>query len=293
MSLSILAIALHGLGLPKPMPRNPAPSNSYGQRISMRRPNTAGSVMILMYHHIAQEEKYMFRSEANFRNDLARLDEMNYRPVTIEEYVNGKMPLPPGASPVIFTFDDSHRDQFNILDDGNVDPRSFVGVWGDFAKSHPEFPVHATFYINNNGPWGQAKWVTKKAELLKQWGCEVGNHTMTHPNMKKLTDEQVMKEVAGCDDLIEKIGFKPNAFCYPFGNEPHNMKLIEDGFHYNGKFYKHTSATLAGDGPAWSTEDSKFSPYRIARIQAYPGDHGIDWWLDRVAEGKSSPYIAP
>ncbi|MES1227581.1 MAG: hypothetical protein ABUL72_02860, partial [Armatimonadota bacterium] len=71
------------------------------------------------------------------------------------------------------------------------------------------------------------------------------------------------------------------------------MKLVTDGFKYNGKFYKHTSATLAGDGPAWNISDKRYSPYRIARVQAYPGDHGIDWWLERVAEKKSQPYVQP
>ncbi|MES1227399.1 MAG: polysaccharide deacetylase family protein, partial [Armatimonadota bacterium] len=222
MSLSIFALAILTANVPKPVPILPAESNSYGKRVSTRRPNPDGTVLVLMYHHIAQDEKYMFRSEANFRKDLAALLKLDYRPVTIEEYVTGKMPLPPGTSPVVFTFDDGHRDQFNLLEDGSVDPKCFVGVWQDFAREHPEFPVHATFYVNDH-PWAQAKWLAKKGEMLKSWGCEVGSHTMTHPNMKKLTDEQVMKEMAGAYDLVEKMGFEPHAFCYPFGNEPRNM----------------------------------------------------------------------
>lgn len=286
MSLSVLPVAVRTAAL------LPVPHNAYGVRISTRRPNQLGKVMVLMYHHIGESEKFMFRSVANFRNDLERLYAMHYRPVTMEEFITGTMPLAPGASPVVFTFDDGHRDQFNVLDDGTVDPKCFVGVWLDFAKTHPDFPVRATFYVNKN-PWNQPKWLDRKAQMLKQWGSEVGSHTWTHPNMRKLSDDQVKKEMALCYDLVEKMGFKPNAFAYPFGNEPRNMKLVTDGFSYNGKFYKHTNAVLAGASPSVPIEDSKFSPYRIQRVQAFPGSGGIDYYLGLVQQGKSAPYVQP
>jgi len=286
MSLSVLPLAVHNAAI------LPAPRNAYGPRVSLRRPNPLGKVMVLMYHHTGENEKFMFRSYANFRSDLQRLYEMHYRPVTMQEFVTGTMPLAPGASPVVFTFDDGHRDQFNVLDDGTVDPKSFVGMWLDFAKTHPDFPVRATFYVNKN-PWNQPKVLAQKVKMLKEWGSEVGSHTMSHPNLKKLSDDQVKKEMAECYELAEKLGFKPNAFAYPFGNEPRNMKLVTEGFSYNGKFYKHTNAVLAGASPSVPIEDSRFSPYRIQRVQAFAGEGGSDYYLGLVQQGKSAPYVQP
>ena len=269
----------------------PAANNEFGKRLGSQDADTNGTVMVLMYHHTGPTEKNMFRSYENFRHDLERLYEMNYRPVTVREYVENKMPLPPGASPVVFTFDDSHADQFHMLPDGSVDPHSFVGIWMEFAKSHPEFPVHCTFYPNVNGPWNQKEWLPKKLEMLKQWKCEIGNHTARHLNLKKLSDEQVKKEIAECSDMVEGLGFEPVSFCYPFGNMPTNMNIITKGFDYKGKTYKFSSATLAGDRPALPTSSPKWDRYKIARVQAYPGAEGIDWWLDKVGQGKSTPYV--
>lgn len=262
-------------------------------RVTDRKGNVEGTVLVPMYHHIGSTEKYMFRSYAHFRNDLERLYKMGFRPVTMRDYVNDKMDLPPGASPVVFTFDDSHRDQFNMLDDGTVDPKCFVGVWSDFAAKHPDFPVKATFYINANGPFGQKKWAQKKMEMLKQWGCQVGSHTMSHANLKAISADKIRQEMGKCVDLIESFGFKADSFCYPYGIKPRDMSLLTKGFTFDGRHYKHTDACLAGDQPAYSPKSKKFNPYNVARVEAYPGDHGIVYWLNRIQDGKHKPYVQP
>lgn len=263
------------------------------QRVTKRPANKEGTVLVPMYHHIGATEKYMFRSYERFRNDLARLYKMGFRPVTMRQYVHDEMNLPPGASPVVMTFDDSHRDQFNILDDGTVDPKCFVGIWMAFAEKHPDFPVKATFYMNANGPFGQKKWVSKKIEMLKEWGCQLGSHTMSHPNLRTLTNEKVKKEMGQCVDLIESLGMKADSFCYPYGIKPKDMTILTKGFEFNGKEYKHTDACLAGDQPAYSPSSKKFNLYNIARVGADDKDHGLTYWLNRIADGKHKPYVQP
>lgn len=262
-------------------------------RVTDRKGNTEGTVIVPMYHHVGPSEKYMFRSYAHFRNDLLRFYKMGFRPVTMREFVNDKMNLAPGASPVVFTFDDSHRDQFNIRDDGTIDPNCFVGIWLAFAEKHPDFPLKATFYVNANGPFGQKKWVSKKIEMLKSWGCQVGSHTMSHPNLKTLSDDKVKKEMGECISMIEALGLNADSFCYPYGIKPKNMSIVTQGFEYNGKHYKHTDACLAGDRPALSPKDKKFNLYNIARVGADEGDHGLTYWLNRIADGRHKPYVQP
>lgn len=276
-----------------PLSTAPAPPASQPGRVTDRPGNTEGTVVVPMYHHIGTTEKYMFRSYAHFENDLLRFYKMGFRPVTMHEYVTDKMDLPPGASPVVITFDDSHRDQFNMLPDGSVDPKCFVGMWMAFAATHPEFPVKATFFVNDNGPFGQRKLAKKKMQMLADWGCQVGSHTMTHINMKASSEETCKKEMAMCVDMIESFGFKADSFCYPYGNKPHDMTLLTKGFEYKGKWYHHTDACLAGDQPARSPIDKRFNPYSIARVEAYQGDRGLTYWLNRIADGRHKPYVQP
>lgn len=291
--VSIFGLAAFNASIEPPQPPMPATSNSFGARVTERRPNVRGSVLILMYHHIGKEEKFMFRSEENLRKDFKRLHEMGYRPVTMQEYAEDRMPLPPGASPVILTWDDSHRDQFNILPDGTIDPKCVVGVWLDFAKDHPDFPVKATWYVNNNGPWGQHELSKKKVDMLLSWGSEIGNHTANHKNLKKLSDEEVKKEIADCTDMLRKLGVEPVSFCYPYGNRPNNMEIMEEGFTQNGKRYSFLTSTLAGSAPAYSVRDRRFRAHHVWRVHAFPGDQGVDWWLNAVAKGESKPYVQP
>lgn len=49
-------------------------------------------------------------------------------------------------------------------------------------------------------------------------GIEVGGHTVTHPTLGQVTEEQARDEIFGCrDELIEYLGEKPRTFCYPNG----------------------------------------------------------------------------
>lgn len=287
------AVLVGALASHTPVAARPAQVFTQPARVTERKGNTEGSVIVPMYHHIGPTEKYMFRSYEHFRNDLLRFYKMGFRPVTMREYVHDDMKLAPGASPVVMTFDDSHRDQFNILEDGTVDPKCFVGIWMAFAAKHPDFPVKATFFVNANGPFGQKKWVAKKIEMLKAWGCQVGSHTMSHPNLKKLSEEQVVKEMGACIDMIEALGMEADSFCYPYGIKPKDMTLLTKGFEYKGKRYKHTDACLAGDQPAYSPKSKKFNPYNIARVGADEKDHGLTYWLNRIADGRHKPYVQP
>ena len=57
-------------------------------------------------------------------------------------------------------------------------------------------------------------------------GHEIGNHSSTHPNMAKLSIEEMTKELKGAEDAIEKIiGQKPTVFRPPFG--AYSNSLIE------------------------------------------------------------------
>lgn len=261
-------------------------------RVSERKPNPVGKVFVVMYHHFREGSNAMFRSPSKFKQDLESLYTMGFRPVTISEYVGNRMKLAPGASPVVMTFDDGHPDQFTIKRDGTIDPKCAVGIWSEFAKTHPDFPVKGTFYTL---PvlWGQHKLIQKKIDMLRGWGSEIGNHTYNHKFLSRLSDEQVKSEIAKMNDLLVTYGIHPNMpFCPPYGEYPRNRSLVKM-FKYNGKIYQHSSACMAWDSPAVSPNDPKFSRYKFERLHGNGRAFGIDYWLDKVKKGKVQVYVAP
>ncbi|HCE00728.1 MAG TPA: hypothetical protein DER07_06765, partial [Armatimonadetes bacterium] len=262
-------------GAPEPAPR-----------ATNRQPNRSGGVLIVEYHRIARQEARWDRSIQAFRRDLERLHRLGFRPVTLSEYLENRMDLPPGASPVVFTFDDSHPSQLRFLDDGKLAPDCALGVWSAFAAKHPDFPVRATFFVLPPTPWGQPGRVAAKFRLLRELGCEVGSHTYSHANLGRLPVEAAERELRRSSDWIAReFGVRPSAIALPYGVAPKDPGLLKRcGFR---------AALLVGAGPAPSPDEPKRNPFRLPRIQAIDGEYGLSYWLDRIEAGKVRPYVAP
>lgn len=258
--------------------------------VSARAPNSQGDVLIVEYHKVAKEEARWDRSIARFKSDLARYYRMGFRPVTLGDYVHNRMDLPKGASPLVITFDDSHISQYRILDDGQVDPDCAIGIWVAFAKDHPDFPVKATFFVLPSVPWGQKASLATKIKQLKDWGCELGSHTMTHPKLSSLSEKMVKLELSQAIDFVSSLGGNCEAIALPYGVSPKDTKLLS-GFQLNGRSYGHKAALLVGANPAPSPDSIKRNLMRLPRIQCIEGPYGITDWLDRIQAGSVQVYV--
>lgn len=275
-----------GHSQPTQQPAKPQPV----QAVSNRQPNHIGWVFILEYHRITSKEARWDRSRDRFAKDLSRLYQMGFRPVTASEYLEDNMPLPPGASPVVITFDDADPTQFRLKPDGSVDPNCAVGIWGTFAQTHRDFPVKATFYVLPV-MWGQKKLIQKKVDMLRQWGSELGSHTLSHPKLSRLSDAKVKAELAGAMDLLTKLGQKtPVSMALPYGISPKNKSLLEQ-FDWKGKHYTMVGAMLVGAAPAPAPKSTKLNRHRVPRIQGIEGVNGITDWLGKVDRGTVHPYV--
>ena len=278
---------------PPPVVSSKVPPPQPLARISLRPGNLDGKVFVAMYHHLGDNPNSMYRKVSEFKNDLERLGKMGFRPVTASSYLNRRMELAPGAAPVVMTFDDANEYQVRFLDDGTLDPNCMLGIWQAFATIHPEFPVHATFFILPGSLFGQPKWREKKIELLKSLGCELANHTITHPILKKLTDDKVKQEIGDASEALAKIGQPlPTSLALPFGVSPRNKALLR-GFEWKGKHVKLTGVFLVGSNPAPSPMDPKFNRFAVPRIQANEGEYGLTYWLDLFAKGKVKVFVQP
>ena len=246
------------------------------------KPNEAGVVPILMYHSIdvkgvgkykADQVGSYVRSPEGFRKELQRLYDDDYRPVTLAEYLDNKVGIPLGKSPVVLTFDDARETQYRLMPDGSVDPDCAIGIMQEFARTHPDFPTKATFFVQptpgTHTGFGQPELTQKKMQALAAMGCEIQNHTLTHANLRNLSDEKVQREIALCQQEIQKMlpSTKVDEFALPFGVSPRNRALAADG-QFSGVRYHNRAVMLVGAGPARAVISKRFKATGIPRIQA-------------------------
>lgn len=189
-----------GVEPPRPSWITPVTDSNLAHLLETHKPNELGRVLILEYHHFGDEEGRWQRTWDNFRADLAMLYERGYRAVNLLDYIEDRMPLPAGTSPVIFTFDDGIASQFRLVErqgEWIPDPQSAVGIMIDFAKEHPDFGLAGTFYVNFTPvPFGDDGHWQHQMQMLKQLGFEVANHSVYHDDLGSLSDEGVQETLS-------------------------------------------------------------------------------------------------
>ena len=163
---------------------------------------------ILEYHDISAKESRWGRSVVAFRKDLERLYAEGYQTVALKDYLDNRIALPAGKSPVILTFDDARESQFRYLPDGTIDPNCAVGIMQTFQKEHPDFGMKATFYVLPQSAFKQPEFAAKKMQALLEMGFEIGNHTVTHRKLSQLSDAEVQEEIGNCVVLTQKLAPK-------------------------------------------------------------------------------------
>lgn len=263
------------------------------------KPNESGVVPILMYHNITGDKIYQMKYPVEmFRQDLQWLYDHNYRPINLSDFVKGRIDVPAGMSPVVLTFDDSLKSQFCYLNDGALDPNCVVAIMDKFHQDHPDWRTRATFFIIDGSstlppPFYQKKYVKQKLEFLVKQGYEIGNHTVHHPRMNRLTDAAAEEEIAGCVKAIHKYlpDYAVNTIALPYGLFPKNNNLLPSG-DAGGQSYANSCAMAAGWGPAPSPIDKSFHPYDLGRIQAGDKQFQSHWWLQYLEAHKDKKFVS-
>jgi len=276
--------------------------------------NELGNVPIMMYHKIinisSSETKYTGgnvdvdgynRTAEAFRADLEFYYNEGYRMVRLIDYVNGNIDTELGKSPLILTFDDGDKTNFNVLgrnEDGSlqIDPNCAVGILEEFKKKYPDFNITATFFVMN-GLFGQNEYNEEILKWLVDNGYDVGNHTKNHVNFRNADASKSQEEVGFMYELLESIipGKYVNIVALPYGSpgdKSHsNFNYVLNGT-YNGSEYNTISALRVG----WMSEVSPFSKYFdktfLKRIRAYD-NNGKEFDITASFESlKTTKYIS-
>ncbi|AHM58126.1 polysaccharide deacetylase (plasmid) [Peptoclostridium acidaminophilum DSM 3953] len=237
------------------------------------KPNEAGKIMVLMYHNIGSEESEWTRTPANFIRDLEILYEKGYRPISLSDYVTGNITTEQGFTPVVITFDDGNKNNFEYLENGEISKECAVGLLLDFHEKHKDFPLEATFFVDGNRPFRQGGLESKKLKFIIDSGMDIGNHTLGHMNLKSAAAEEMQEQIGSQAQyllgLIDKEGYEINTLALPFGGRPKDESLT--GYlslgSFNGVAYENIAVLNVGWHPGQSPYNAEFNPASIPRIR--------------------------
>jgi peptidoglycan/xylan/chitin deacetylase (PgdA/CDA1 family) len=183
---------------------------------------------------------------------------------------------------MVLTFDDATTSQYGELPDGSVDPASALGILLAVGKANGEEQPVATFYVNEEPFAGRAEYLKKLHDL----GMEIGDHTRTHANLKRLSDAAVQAEIAQDLVLIQRAvpGVEVTTLALPLGIHPVNKALAAKG-RSGGTSYDFKGVLLVGAGPAPSPFSAKFKPLAIPRLLSGHDKNeyfAATYWLNRI-----------
>ncbi len=105
-----------------------------------------------------------------------------------------------GQTVVSLTFDDDTTDQFQAL---------------DILTAHG---MHATFFVNS-GRLGLSGYFTQaQVQQAAQAGNEIAGHTVSHPDLPTLDDDEKKRQICNDRVALSNLGFTVRNFAYPFGD---------------------------------------------------------------------------
>lgn len=254
-------------------------------------------IPVLEYHVVrAKANGEFIISRDEFKADLKLLYEHGYRPITVAQLIDKDFSdVPPGMSPVVFTFDDASPEQFSYVEhDGKleIDSNSVIGMWLAFQKTHPDWKSRATFCVLSaaraghaffgDGPGfsGQhAKWRFQKLRWLVENGFELCNHTQWHAQLNKFSDAFVQEQIARGQMAIDSAvpGYKVRTFALPQGLWPKNRELAWRGAWTDPKTgrtasYDYVTVLEVLGGPVPSPFEASFEPNRLTRHIVFRGN---------------------
>ncbi|MCD1631306.1 polysaccharide deacetylase family protein [Marinobacter shengliensis] len=95
--------------------------------------------------------------------------------------------------------------------------------------------LNTAFPLSIPGAYEPLNW--EELRELQDSGIEIGGHTVTHPSLGRVDEEQAKEEIFGCmESLTKNLGERPRTFCYPNG-QPSDFKPFLPGIVERAGFY--------------------------------------------------------
>lgn len=209
--------------------------------------------LVLSYHAVARLEdeddpNRLATAPELLASHVRFLRRLGYRFASAEDMLEGATRR--GRTAVI-TFDDGWRDALTtawpLLQELSV-PATFYVCPGWWGGRHPDVP----------GPAGALLSAAEARELAGA-GAELGGHAMTHPDLRKLGDDELAEQLTRSKAEVEAVTGRPcRTMAYPFG-------LVDDRVEQ--------AAKRAGYELAFAWEPGPWRTFRAPRWPA-PPRHG-------------------
>ncbi|MBO9533053.1 MAG: polysaccharide deacetylase family protein [Solirubrobacteraceae bacterium] len=228
------------------------------------------AVPILMYHVLGTPAAgaslpELWVSKARFAEQLAGLHEAGYEAVTLHAVLHAwehGSPLP--KHPVVLSFDDGYLSHATV-----AAPAMRKYGW----------PGVVNVTTHNLGPDGLPRHL---AQAMAKAGWEFDSHTLTHPDLREVSDAQLKDELRGSRREIRALtGTTPEFFCYPAGKYDEHVEAAVKAAGYAG-------ATTVEPGIARRSDD----PFQLPRVRITNADTGSTL-VARLRSGAASAGNGP
>lgn len=176
-------------------------------------------VPILMYHYIRITPEgdtlgqNLSVTPTNFSAQMKWLKENNYATLNLVDLADPNKKaiskiIYDKKKPIVITFDDGYED-------------AYTNAWPTLKENN----FTGTFFIIRNFV-GRAEYMNQnQIDILSDAGMEIGSHTLSHPSLEKLSDENQGTQIFDSKESAK-------TFCYPSGkyNDTTIALLKEAGY---------------------------------------------------------------
>lgn len=189
-----------------------------------------GKLIILNYHEIIADKKHRIPSlsahfkvkKSTFIQHLDQIQHMGIPVVSLADWLSGEINV---DLAVALTFDDGFKSDFEVVKPV-LESRGLTAAF---------FPVLKFVNQKNRMTWDEIR-------SLSEAGFEIGSHSVTHCNMRKLQKEPCKLELELSKRLLEqKIGTQVSCFAAPYG--AYSRQLLKLAILAG---YKHVFSTRVG-----------------------------------------------
>ena len=214
------------------------------------------SLPVLLYHRIVTKHSpvgkhKIYVSLKDFEKQMQYLKDNNIETITFYDLHNN--PTIDLNKKVIITFDDGYEDNYTLL-------------FPVLKKYKFKAVIYLVTQVNHNA-WGVREGEPRvdmmtdaQKKEMSDYGIEMGGHTQTHVDLSRCSEQEKIKEIAGCKHDVERLtNKKAISFAYPFGGINEDVKRVtkEAGYTY---------AVSTNTGPKVFGADN----FQIRRIEVTP-----------------------
>ncbi|MCD2256520.1 polysaccharide deacetylase family protein [Lactobacillus sp. CC-MHH1034] len=254
-------------------------------------------IPVLAYHRIAQNEferdnsfwSYTL-SVGKFKDDMAWLADNDYHTLTESEAIDillGRTTAPDKS--VLVTFDDFYG---GWIGTGGLEDTTGIDQTGvNCVDIMTKYGINAIFFlITGNNQISDEEWTILGNLDHNQFA--LGAHTVTHPAISQLTNDEIYDQISDSKATIEsRTGATVRTFAYPGGdrNDIARLALRKTGYElaFNfGFLHNDTRRTVPDTELTESITDGSLSSYNLNRKEVRPDNA---WTLPDVLTNDHTP----